>query len=236
MTYPEQLKQMSNEELLEKFAQYHSRASWDSYRLRMSKTELLRRIELKDETLKQQYQKGWESRGEEAMKRVKTRPIKNKNEIENILQPSQEQPEGKTSWQSRYEMGTPTNPLQELHEILTRQSRDMSEDRMIACIYGIIVGWDDASYEELKQRHNWTDDNIKWQKLWHKKYKKAWDLYMSQPSQEHLKEALEEIISPIKFMKKKLKECEKLNGEMACALSDSANYLKEIATKALNQK
>ena len=45
MTYPEQLKRMTNEELLEKFAQYHSHASWDSYRLRVSKAELLRRME-----------------------------------------------------------------------------------------------------------------------------------------------------------------------------------------------
>lgn len=85
----------------------------------------------------------------------------------------------KLKWQTRDEMPTPTNALQELNEILTRTSRDVSEDKMIACIYGIVVGWDDASYAELKQKHHWTDDNIKIQKTLHENYKKAWNLFMN---------------------------------------------------------
>lgn len=93
-------------------------------------------------------------------------------------------------WQTRNEMPVPTNPLQELREILTTQSRDMSEDKMIACMYGIIVGWDDEAYDELKEKHGWTDDNIKWQKLWNENYNKAWNLYMSN-NHSALVEALE---------------------------------------------
>jgi len=71
-----------------------------------------------------------------------------------------------------------TNPLQKLTEILAFTSRDCSEDRMIACMYGIILGWNDKAYEELKEQHNWSDEDIKWQKLWHENYKKAWNYYM----------------------------------------------------------
>lgn len=81
-------------------------------------------------------------------------------------------------WQTRDEFPVTTNPLQKLNEIFAFTSRDCSEDKMIACMYGIITGWDDASYEELKQQHNWSDDDIKWQKLWHENYKKAWNAFM----------------------------------------------------------
>lgn len=81
-------------------------------------------------------------------------------------------------WQTRDEFPVTTNPLQKLNEIFAFTSRDCSEDKMIACMYGIISGWDDASYEELKLKHNWSDDDVKWQKLWHENYKKAWNAFM----------------------------------------------------------
>jgi len=81
-------------------------------------------------------------------------------------------------WQTRDEMPAPSNALQELVEILTRTSRDVSADPMTACMYGIIVGWDDKDYEELKTLHNWTDKNIEHQKMLHENYKKAWSLFM----------------------------------------------------------
>lgn len=83
-------------------------------------------------------------------------------------------------WQTGDEMPHPTNALQELCEILTRTSRDTGEDKMIACMYGIIVGWNDESYEELRLAHNWTDENIQHQKMLHENYKKAWALFMEQ--------------------------------------------------------
>lgn len=82
-------------------------------------------------------------------------------------------------WQTRNEMDTPTNPLQELREILTRTSRDIAQDKMLSCIYGIIVGWDDKSYKEFKKTFGWTDQNIKWQKFWHAQYIEAWNMYVN---------------------------------------------------------
>jgi hypothetical protein len=82
-------------------------------------------------------------------------------------------------WQSRDEMPLPTNPLQRLRETLAFTSRDCSEDKMIAFMYAIIVGWDDASYEELKTEHNWSDADIKLQKQWHQNYNDAWNTWIN---------------------------------------------------------
>lgn len=81
-------------------------------------------------------------------------------------------------WQTRDEMKLPTNPLQKLLEVFTFTSRDCSEDKMIAFMYGVISGWDDDSYAELKVQHNWSDKDVELQKAWHIEYKKAWNLYM----------------------------------------------------------
>jgi len=92
-------------------------------------------------------------------------------------------------WQKRNKLtDSPTNPLQELREILTRTSRDTSEDKMIACMYGIIVGWDDASYKELRVKHGWTDSNIQRQKTWHENYKRAWNLFMNTHGEQNKEE------------------------------------------------
>lgn len=56
-------------------------------------------------------------------------------------------------WQTRDEMPTPTNPLQRMRETFAFTSRDCSEDKMIAFLYGIVMGWDDESYNELKKKH-----------------------------------------------------------------------------------
>lgn len=48
-------------------------------------------------------------------------------------------------------------------------------------------------------------------------------------------EALKEIESPITAMRNRLKENERLDGGMAMHLSESANYLKGIATNALRK-
>ena len=64
----------------------------------------------------------------------------------------------------------------------------------------------------------------------------AMDEYASdlQSENERLKAALEEIVDPIKAMKEKLKDGEKLNGLYAVDLSNNANYLKRIAENALS--
>ena len=81
-------------------------------------------------------------------------------------------------WQTRDEMLHPTNPLQRLRETFAFTSRDCGEDKMIAFMYGIIVGWDDGSYEELKSQHNWSEKDIELQKMWHANYNEVWNLFM----------------------------------------------------------
>jgi hypothetical protein len=87
-------------------------------------------------------------------------------------------------WQTRDEMETPTNPLQRLHETFAFTSRDCSEDKMIAFMYGVVMGWDDASYAELQPKHNWSDKDVELQKMWHKNYQKAWELFMGAEANE----------------------------------------------------
>ena len=94
-------------------------------------------------------------------------------------------------WQNINDMPQPTNALQELVEILTRTSRDTGEDKMIACIYGIIVGWDDNAYKALKEQHGWIDDNIRFQKMWHENYKRAWSLFMEPESADGKRDTIE---------------------------------------------
>ena len=60
-------------------------------------------------------------------------------------------------------------------------------------------------------------------------YIKAVDAYA-----DSLETALDEIANPIKYMNLRLKEGERLNGLFANSMSDSANYLKEIATEVLS--
>ena len=48
------------------------------------------------------------------------------------------------------------------------------------------------------------------------------------------KEALEEIKSPVLFMQNRLQKGESLNSGMAIQLAKDANYLREIAEKALS--
>jgi len=81
-------------------------------------------------------------------------------------------------WQTRAEMDAPTNPLQAIHESYGRSSKDMSEQKFDAWMYGVVVGWDDKSYEQLQKQHGWTNDQVAYQKKLHQNYIKAWNLFM----------------------------------------------------------
>lgn len=69
----------------------------------------------------------------------------------------------------------------------------------------------------------------------------AMDIYRESPVVQdekdarikELEEALDEIINPIKYMRLRLKEGERLEGMMAVALSKDASHLQSIARKAL---
>jgi len=61
------------------------------------------------------------------------------------------------------------------------------------------------------------------------KYMAAVDSYA-----DFLESKLDEIANPIKYMRMRLEEGQQLNGMFANSMSDSANYLKEIAREALS--
>lgn len=81
-------------------------------------------------------------------------------------------------WQTRDEMPQPTNPLQKLVEMLTGTSRDISQDQLLSAIYGVVVGWDDESYEEFKNKYGWGENVKTYQKQLHQNYIECWDKYM----------------------------------------------------------
>lgn len=47
-----------------------------------------------------------------------------------------------------------------IHNTIVFDSKDYSISRRDAWIYGIVVGWDDASLVELQQKHKWTDLDV----------------------------------------------------------------------------
>lgn len=85
----------------------------------------------------------------------------------------------KLKWQTRDQTEAPTNALQALMESFTKSPKNFADDKFDSWIYGIIVGWDDDSYESLSKKHNWTKNQIKYNKLLHENYQKAWNLFMS---------------------------------------------------------
>lgn len=72
--------------------------------------------------------------------------------------------------------GPPENPLQALVMSLCGTSKDMAEQKFDAYLYGVIVGWDDGAYKQLKKKHGWTNEQIEYQKKLHQNYIKAWNL------------------------------------------------------------
>lgn len=72
--------------------------------------------------------------------------------------------------------GPPENPIQALVMSLCRTSKDMGEQKFDAYLYGVIVGWDDGAYIQLKEKHGWTDKQIEYQKMLHQNLIKAWNL------------------------------------------------------------
>jgi hypothetical protein len=65
------------------------------------------------------------------------------------------------------------NPLRQIRNTLASTSRDCGKDKMIAYIYGIVCGWDNPSYKELKSIHGWTNDDIAQLKSMHRQYQNA---------------------------------------------------------------
>lgn len=52
------------------------------------------------------------------------------------------------------------NSLENLEATIVFDSRDWSRDATDALIYGIVVGWDDVSLEELAGKYRWSVEKI----------------------------------------------------------------------------
>lgn len=67
-----------------------------------------------------------------------------------------------------------------LFNLITLHSRDWSLESSDACIYGIVCGWDDKSYEELERKFNWGSEATARLKHMHIGFKEARDYYDNQ--------------------------------------------------------
>jgi len=52
------------------------------------------------------------------------------------------------------------NWKESLHSCLVHHARDWAANRRDAWLWGIIVGWDDESLDELKKDFGWDDETI----------------------------------------------------------------------------
>lgn len=68
------------------------------------------------------------------------------------------------------------NCLSSIERSMAFDVRDWSEDSRSAWIYGIVLGWDDESYEELAPKFHWTEQNIER----NKKYHQQWEMFRKQ--------------------------------------------------------
>ena len=56
--------------------------------------------------------------------------------------------------------GYPNNPLKSLRNTVVFGAKDWSVDKRDAWIYGIIVGWNDESLENLAKKYHWSPEHI----------------------------------------------------------------------------
>ncbi|WP_417366925.1 hypothetical protein [Flavobacterium beibuense] len=62
------------------------------------------------------------------------------------------------------------NPLKSLECSYATTSKDMAVSKFDAWCYGIICGWDDASYKDLQIIHSWSDNDVDLNKTLHENY------------------------------------------------------------------
>ena len=56
------------------------------------------------------------------------------------------------------EIDKATDAMESLRSVIATDPRDWSIDRRDAWIWGLVIGWDQGSLDELKKIHGWTDD------------------------------------------------------------------------------
>ncbi|SFB80662.1 hypothetical protein SAMN05421780_101563 [Flexibacter flexilis DSM 6793] len=129
-----------------------------------------------------------------------------------------------------WQQGVPTNPLQRIRETFSRTSQDNAQDKWTAFLYAIIVGWNNASFEELKVKHNWTDEDIQMMKEWHESYNNLWNLFVEMQS----------VKGDFNAIKEKAEKWDALSNEIAaCYESESEEQpdllaIGEIAAQAFD--
>lgn len=57
--------------------------------------------------------------------------------------------------------------IQSMMDTMIADERDWAKDDTDAWNYGILWGWDDASYMELQEAHGWTDQEVFLNELLH---------------------------------------------------------------------
>lgn len=72
----------------------------------------------------------------------------------------------------------PTNPLQKLKDILCEPSTKKDEEEIIARMYGIVIGYTDEDIVKFKEKYNWSDEDIRLQRMWGSNYCRASGLFM----------------------------------------------------------
>ena len=68
-------------------------------------------------------------------------------------------------------MSLPEDPIESLERALATASKDWSESKDDAWIYGIILGWDKESLQELQELHRWNDEAVARLERLHQKFK-----------------------------------------------------------------
>lgn len=65
---------------------------------------------------------------------------------------------------------TDDNCLKSIERAIAFDVRDWSEDRRSAWIYGIVFGWGEST-EELKEKFNWTNEDVERMNRYHLQWK-----------------------------------------------------------------
>ncbi len=84
----------------------------------------------------------------------------------------------------------PENPFESLQNCIAFHSRDWARDKRDAWVYGVIVGWDDASLKELAFKHCWYDETVARLKRLHERYMQ---IYMLTEENDTLRSKLRDL-------------------------------------------
>lgn len=62
------------------------------------------------------------------------------------------------------------NPLHALYACMSFPSRDWSENKQDAWMYGIVVGWPEAEAEIIEKQHKWDEQTMGRMKKLHEEF------------------------------------------------------------------